>query len=157
MGALFSGKSMEARPKSSRWSPPPPSVSFLGEDEPAEAPPPPRPAEKKAEPAAKFDAELDVCELDDRERPGQAWTARGRELGRSHLVFRSRRMCYQGRRVLVAVHLIDDTPLPLFGQVAKCDYDGEGQYRVELELLRVPERAEVATWLSSRGGARKHS
>ncbi|MBL9031220.1 MAG: hypothetical protein JNM80_05885 [Phycisphaerae bacterium] len=119
-----------------------------------EPPPPPRAVERKQEPSAsKFDAELDVCELDDRDRPGPAWAARGRELGRSHLVFRSRRMCYQGRRVLVAVHLIDDTPLPLFGQVAACEYDGEGQYRVELELLRVPERAEVSAWLSSRGGA----
>ncbi|MFN0131008.1 MAG: hypothetical protein ACKVW3_00495 [Phycisphaerales bacterium] len=152
MGALFSGKGQESRPKSTRWAPPPPSVSFLDEDEAPEAEPQ-RPAERKLL-AAKFEAELDVCELDDRERPGPTWAARGRELGRSHIVFRSRRMCYQGRRVLVAVHLVDDTPLPLFGQVSKCDYDGEGQYRVELELLRVPERAEVSAWLSSKGGRR---
>jgi hypothetical protein len=100
----------------------------------------------------RFDAELDLTELDDRDRPGPTWTGRGRELSRSSLVLRTRRMCYANRRVLVAVHLIDDEPVPLMGRVVECEYDGDGMYRVELELMRVPERPEVAAWIAARAG-----
>lgn len=96
-------------------------------------------------------AEMDACELDDRERPGPVWTARGLTLSRSNLVFRSRRMCYPGRRLLVAVHLIDDRPTPLFGCVHACEYDGEGLYRVDLDLLPVPDRQDVRDWVRARG------
>ncbi len=98
----------------------------------------------------KFDAELDLCELDERDRPGPTWTGKGRELSRSHMAFRSKRMCYPGRRVLAAVHLIDDTPVPLFGKVLGCEYDGDGLYRVEIELQRAPERPEIAAWVTAR-------
>lgn len=98
-----------------------------------------------------FAADLDVCELDDRQRPGLTWSARGLELGRAHLIIRSRRMCYPGRLLLVAVHLIDDKPVPLFGRVQGCDYDGDGLYKVDLELLPVPNRHEIRDWLKARG------
>ncbi|MEX2219296.1 MAG: hypothetical protein WD749_11135 [Phycisphaerales bacterium] len=125
--------------------PPPPGASgFLGPDDP---PPPPRPRRPAG---VRFDADLDLCELDDRERPGPTWTGKGRELSRSHLIFRSRRMCYPGRRILAAVHLIDDQPVALFGRVCSCDYDGDGLYRVEIELLKVPERPEIADWPALR-------
>jgi hypothetical protein len=97
----------------------------------------------------KFDAELDLAELDDRERPGPTWPAKGRELGRSHLILRTRRMCYLNRRILIAVHLIDDRPVPLFGKVVNCEYDGDGLYKVDLDLMRVPERPEIAAWLDT--------
>jgi hypothetical protein len=116
--------------------------SFLDED----AEPVARSVAKKSA-GMKFDAELDLCELDERDRPGPTWTGKGRELSRSGMVFRSRRMCYPGRRVLAAVHLIDDMPVPLFGRVASCDYDGDGLYRVELELQKAPERPEIAAWV----------
>jgi hypothetical protein len=45
------------------------------------------------------------------------------------------------------VHLIDDQPVPLFGKVVSCEYDGEGLYRVDLELLKLPERPEIVEWL----------
>ena len=61
-------------------------------------------------------------------------------------------MCYQNRRILVAVHLIDDEPVPLLGRVTDCEYDGDGLYRVQLELMRVPERPEIAAWIAARGG-----
>ena len=57
-------------------------------------------------------------------------------------------MCYPGRRVLAAVHLIDSEPVPLFGRVVACDYDTDGLYRVELELLPIPERPEIAAWVA---------
>jgi hypothetical protein len=98
----------------------------------------------------KFDAELDLCELDDRERPGPTWAGKGKELSRSHLSIRTRRMCYPGKRVLAAVHLIDSEPVPLFGKVVACDYDTDGMYRVELELLKIPERAEIGAWVIDR-------
>lgn len=100
-----------------------------------------------------FAAELDVCELDDRYRPAQTWAARGLELGHAHLTFRSRRMCYPARLLLVAVHLIDDRPIPLFGRVQVCDYDGDGLYKVELELLPVPNRPEFREWAKNRGSS----
>lgn len=100
--------------------------------------------------AVRFAAELDVCEMDERERPGAAWSARARELSRSNLTFRSRRMCYVDRLLLVAVHLIDDRPVPLYGQVIACSYEGEGEYEVRLSLLPVPQRPEVHAWLESR-------
>lgn len=105
------------------------------------------PAEVKGTP---FAAELDVCELDERERPGLTWAARARELSRSMLVFRSRRMCYVDRLLLVAVHLIDAIPAPLYGQVISCSYEGEGEYEVRLSLLPVPQRPEVQMWLETR-------
>lgn len=106
----------------------------------------------KVRPAgARFDAELDITELDDRERPGPTWTGKGRELSRSHLVLRSRRMSYVGRTMLVAIHLIDDRPVPLFGRVYQCEYDGDGQYKIGLDLLPVPERPETRDWIMSRG------
>lgn len=107
----------------------------------------PQPPEMKGAP---FAAELDVCEMDERERPGLTWAARARELSRSMLTFRSRRMCYVDRLLLVAVHLIDSSPTPLFGQVVGCSYEGEGEYEVRLSLLPVPQRPEVHLWLESR-------
>ncbi len=98
-----------------------------------------------------FVAELDVAELDDRMRPGPAWGARGRELSRSILVFMSRRMVHAGRLLLVAVHLIDDRPVPLFGRVAECEYEAEGLHKVVMDLAPVPPELAVHDWLGARG------
>ncbi len=148
MGALFSDRVKESRRHAAETPPPPPQAAGFFVDDPPEPPPAklPRPA-----PGIRFDAELDISELDDRERPGTVWSARGRELGRGHMVFRSRRMCYEGRRVLAAVHLIDDKPVPLFGKVTSCEYDNDGLYRVQIELLPLPEKPDVAAWLEARG------
>ncbi|QYU68041.1 hypothetical protein J4558_24850 [Leptolyngbya sp. 15MV] len=95
-----------------------------------------------------------MSELDERDRPGPTWAARGRELSRSHMIIRSRRMCYANRRILVAVHLVDDLPVPLFGRVINCEYDGDGLYRVELELMKVPDKPEIALWIHMRARGR---
>lgn len=99
----------------------------------------------------EFDAEMDATELDDRDRPGTTWTARGRRLSRSHVEIRSRRMSYPGRRVLLAVHLVDSEPTPLFGIVRSCQYEGEGLYHITLDFVPVPARAEVKDWIQARG------
>lgn len=96
-----------------------------------------------------FRAELDLAELDDRGRPGAVWTGRSYEISRAVLSFRSRRMCYEGRELLVAVHLVDDKPTPLFGIVDKSEYDGDGLYRTVLTLRRLPESDAVRTWISN--------
>src|SRR5690349_42405 len=85
-----------------------------------------------------FHAELDMAELDDRRKPGGVWIGRGVSLSRSHLMFRSRRMCYEGRLLLVLVHLVDERPAPLFGRVLTSEYDADGQYRTALELMLMP-------------------
>lgn len=147
MGALFSDNVRQSRRPAYEPAPlpPPGAVGSFFDDEPAPAAPP-----LKRPSGIRFDAELDLSELDDRDRPGPVWIARGRELGRGHMVFRSRRMCYLGRRILAAVHLVDDKPVPLFGRVTSCEYDVDGLYKVELELLAVPERAEISAWLDAR-------
>jgi hypothetical protein len=94
---------------------------------------------------------MEMTELDDRERPGPTWNGNGAELSRSHVVVKSRRMCYSGRLLLLAVHLIDDRPVPLLGRVYSCEYDGDGQYRIGLDLLPIPERPEIRDWILSRG------
>jgi hypothetical protein len=98
----------------------------------------------------EFDAEMDAAELDERDRPGPTWTARGRTLSRSTVVIRSRRMSFTGRRVLMAVHLIDSQPVPLFGIVQACEYDGEGLYQITIDFMPVPDKAEVRDWLHER-------
>lgn len=99
----------------------------------------------------KFDAELDVSEVDERLRPGSVWTVRGREIGRSRLVFMSRRMCYPNRLIIAAVHLIDDQPAALFGKALACEYETDGLYRVEIELIPMPSGDQIAAWIAARG------
>ena len=88
------------------------------EQEPSEAPAEGLPR------AFAFSAEIDLTELDMRYRPGLSWSGRAIEIGPSHVVFRSRRMCYEERRILIAVHLIDAMPVALYGEVTACEYDG---------------------------------
>ncbi len=100
-----------------------------------------------------FNAEIDACEIDDRGRPETAWSARARELGRSQMVFLSRRMCYPGRRLVVLIHLTDHSPAPLYGLVQACEYEADGLYRVELRLLPMPDGGRLREWadqISSR-------
>ena len=59
-------------------------------------------------------------------------------------------MCYEGRELLVAVHLIDDRPTPLFGKVSKSDYDGDGMYRTQINLQTLPESDAVKAWYATR-------
>lgn len=59
-------------------------------------------------------------------------------------------MCYEERLVVIAVHLIDAKPVPLFGVVRSCDYDGDGLYRVEIELLPMPEERPLLDWIEAR-------
>lgn len=94
-----------------------------------------------------FRAELDIAEIDTRGRPGTTWTGRALELSRSNVAFRSRRMCYEGRELLVAVHLVDDRPVPLYGMVSKCEYDGDGLYRTSVNLLPLPETETLRAWI----------
>lgn len=96
-----------------------------------------------------FRAEIDLAELDDRGRPGATWAGRSFEISRAQLVFRSRRMCYEARELLVAVHLVDDKPTPLFGIVDKSEYDGDGLYRTVLSLKRLPETDAARTWIGT--------
>lgn len=95
-----------------------------------------------------FRAELDMTEIDARGRPGVVWTGRACELSRSNLTFRSRRMCYEGRELLIAVHLVDDRPVPLYCMVGACDYDGDGLYRTTVNLLPMPDTEAIKTWVS---------
>jgi hypothetical protein len=93
-----------------------------------------------------FKADLDIAELDDRQRPGMAWAARAQTLSRSHIVVLSRRMSYPTRVMLVAVHMIDARPTPLMGRVVECEYHADGLYRIVLELMPLPDAETVAAW-----------
>lgn len=118
--------------------------------EPGEAsgnPQPGTPASRPASGACIFRAELDLAEVDTRGRPGTTWAGRASELSRSQLTFRSRRMCYEGRELVIAVHLVDDRPVPLYGIVGACEYDGDGLYKTRLNLLPLPETEPIRAWV----------
>jgi hypothetical protein len=57
-------------------------------------------------------------------------------------------MVHGGRVMLVAIHLIDDEPVPLLGRVGECVYEGAAMHRVTLDLLPVPDNDTVRAWLS---------
>ncbi len=134
-----------------RYSPPNPEPALPAPARPLPSNiPPPQPPEPDAPRRHLFSAEIDLTELDARLRPGLSWSGRAIEISRSHLVFRSRRMCYEERRLLIAVHLIDASPVALYGEVVGCDYDGEGLYRTDLALMNVPELEVISDWIASR-------
>lgn len=98
----------------------------------------------------EFDAELDVGELDERLRPVTTWSARAMSVNRSSLTFKSRRMCYVKKILIIAVHLIDDKPAVLAGRVTSCEYIGEGLYEVDVELMPKPDSEDIRVWESQR-------
>jgi hypothetical protein len=98
-----------------------------------------------------FDAEIEMAELDDRGKAGVPWSARARTLSRSGMTISSRRMCYAERRVLVAVHRVDDEPAVLLGRVTACRYESDGLHLIELELLPMSD-AGVRLSFSRRAG-----
>ncbi len=100
-----------------------------------------------ARPAFAFKADVDIAELDERGRPGPKWAGKACEISRNHIVFRSRRLCYEEREVLVAVHLIDDRPVALFGRVSGCEYDGDGLHKTTLTLAALPRSDAIQAWL----------
>ena len=157
MGQLFSGHGRK-KPDGSKamWTPPPPRAP--APREPITVPSVDHPLVKiesavtgaryGARPCGqKFDANLEVAEVDDRGRPQHAWLARAQKLSRSNIVFRSRRMCYIGREIILAIHLIDGSPVGLYGRVNSCDYDGDGQYVVDVDLVTLPNRPELHAWI----------
>jgi hypothetical protein len=104
--------------------------------------------------ARPFRADLDACELDERHKPLNTWPVRSLLLSRAKIVLLSRRMTFVGRRVLMAVHQIDAMPIPLCGKVSDCEYHGEGQYRLVLDLEAVPKDLKVSQWLEERKAPR---
>ena len=103
---------------------------------------------RTGKPGVPFKAEVDMAELDERGRPGPIWAGRACELSRSQIVILSRRMCYEGRESLVAVHLVDDRPVTLFGKVVRSEYDGEGLYKTTLALAPLPDTDAVHAWMT---------
>ncbi|GAB4386426.1 MAG: hypothetical protein Kow0022_15370 [Phycisphaerales bacterium] len=97
-----------------------------------------------------FSAELDLVEFDERWRIVSTWSARACSLSRSNIVVRSRRMVYRNTPIGVLIHLIDDAPVPLLTRSYHCEYDGDGMYRVDLDLVPIPESGPVAVWAKSQ-------
>ncbi len=89
----------------------------------------------------RFTAELELSELDTRMRDGAHWSARATAISHSRLWIRSRRMCYPGSKLVVKIHYIDDEPFILIGAVARCEYDAEGMYDLELGLEAAQNRS----------------
>lgn len=108
---------------------------------------PPVPARR----GAPFPAELDLTELDEHEKPMLTFTGRACELSGTHISFRARRMCYRSRNVILAVHLVDDQPVPLYGEVESSEYDGEGMCLTWVKLLELPNRDVLHDWLRANG------
>lgn len=122
---------------------PRPAATSIAATTPIETPP----ASSRGQNVFAFRAELDITEIDGRGRPGTVWTGRAIDLSRSSLTFRSRRMCYDGRELLMAIHLVDDRPVPLFGMISGCEYDGDGLYRTHVNLLPIPQTDAIRAWV----------
>ena len=106
-----------------------------------------------------FAAAITMTEMDMRERTGMHWPAKGLRLSRSHVVLRCRRMCHMGRKVVLAIHLIDSEPTPLMGHVVACEYLGNGEHGVAVKLMPMEDNPLIADWVSSlwpvRPGSRR--
>jgi hypothetical protein len=59
-------------------------------------------------------------------------------------------MCYRARYLILAVHLIDADPVPLYGEVTASEYDGSGMYRTEVTLMHPPDEETIRDWLKAR-------
>lgn len=114
-------------------------------DEPtrtAESPPP--------EPKTyTFEAALDLCELDDRGRPTPHWSAKACKISPTRLTLRSRRMLFASRWLYIAIHLVDSDPVPLYGRVISCEYEGDGLYLAELDLEHIAQSSPIHAWARS--------
>ncbi len=95
-----------------------------------------------------FRAVADIAEVNEKFIPGPHWNGRTLKLSRSHLVFQSRRMCHAGRMIVLAIHRIDSSPIPLLGTVSRCEYAGEGLYVVVLDLVPMPHAPTIDHWLA---------
>jgi len=133
--------------------PPPagPSLASRQQAEPREDQPVQQPAKTKDADSTggsrvfPFDAELEMAEIDSG-KAGLAWSARSRTLSTSALTITSRRMCYVDRRVVIAVHRLDDEPTMLLGRIAECRYESDGLYVIDVELLPTDEAAARVTF-----------
>lgn len=96
-----------------------------------------------------FAAVITMAELDSTERIGIPWQVKGVRLSRSHVVLQSRRMCHLGRKVVLAVHMIDSVPTALMGKVVGCEYTTQGKHAVAVELAVMEENPEISEWVHS--------
>jgi hypothetical protein len=97
-----------------------------------------------------FKAVADLAELNEKFVPGPHWSGRTNTLSRSQLALQSRRMCQPGRTIIAAIHRVDSGPMPLVGTVARCEYAGEGQHLLVLDLIPLPDSAAMNHWLADR-------
>ena len=102
-------------------------------------------------PGVAFHADLDLTELDEFGRPMLTFKAKATELGESHICIRSRRMCYTTRRIIAAMHALDDHPVPLYGEVVCSEYDGNGLYLTRVNMLDLPSLPVLTEWLKDNG------
>ena len=123
------GPTLASRQRSLESAPPPAGSARIEDTE--ETPP----GSRRVFP---FDAELEVAEVDGG-KAGTPWSARARTLSTGSLSFSSRRMCYLERRVVIAVHRVDDNPMMLLGRVTDCRYDSDGLYTIDIDLLPTDE------------------
>jgi hypothetical protein len=101
-----------------------------------------------------FAAVITMAELDATERIGVPWQVKGVKLSRSHVVIQSRRMCHLGRKVVLAVHMIDAVPTALLGKVVGCEYTTQGRHAIGIELVVMEENPEINEWVTSLNPAR---
>ena len=102
--------------------------------------------------ATTFTAELDLVELDVMGRSQAIWSARAAGLSRSSIIVLSRRMIYTHRTIGVLIHLVDSKPVVLFSRAVSCEYVGNGQHVVDLDLIPIPEIGPIALWANKAAG-----
>lgn len=94
-----------------------------------------------------FGVQLLIHELDEAGNPGEPSTCTGFDISRSGLGIRSRRMFYEGRKVLIQVILPTVRPRYLCGIVKYSRYTYKGTYHIGIEFCPLPQTDGMRTWL----------
>lgn len=94
-----------------------------------------------------FDHEVLVFEVDRGHVQKPGVSCRARDISRSGIALRCKRMIYAGRCVLVRLELPERGVRVLYGVVRHARYDDAGLYHLGVEFERIPESSEIQMWL----------
>ena len=105
--------------------------------------------ERRAHGRVGFTTRVWVHELDDSNAPGEGHVADAADISRSGMGFRSRRMYYIGRTIVIILTLSTERK-PMFGIVRSSRYTYGGQHHVGVEFCAKPPGDRLHAWIEAR-------
>lgn len=96
-----------------------------------------------------FGVRVAVHELDDVGVPGEATVCEGHDISRSGVGLRSRKMFYEGRKVILSLTIPSMQPKYMCGVVKYSRYTYRGLYHVGIQLCALPQTESVRAWMQS--------